>query len=136
MFAGHGFLLPDEAIRRVKQCEERLLEAAESAGLMLGMMSELLSVVGTLGPPGYHLHERILPRREAPMLFALADRLVLILEGRGLRFRLRKPLPLPFNGEVLALLPDGPGVTAWVQSADGERRVFLLDFLRREAREL
>jgi len=55
MFAGHGFLLPDEAIRRVKQCEERLLEAAESAGLMLGMMSELLSVVGTLGPPGYHL---------------------------------------------------------------------------------
>jgi hypothetical protein len=29
------------------------------------------------------------------MLFALADRLVLILEGRELRFRLRKPLP-PF----------------------------------------
>jgi len=70
------------------------------------------------------------------MLFALADRLVLILEGRELRFRLRKPLPLSFNGEILALLPDGPGVIAWVQSADGERRVFLLDFLRREAREL
>ena len=70
------------------------------------------------------------------MLFALADRLVLILEGRELRFRLRKPLPLPFNGEVLALLPDGPGAIAWVQSADGERRVFLLGFLRREAREM
>jgi hypothetical protein len=42
----------------------------------------------------------------------LADRLVLILEGRELRFRLRKPLP-PFAGEVLALLPDGPGVIAW-----------------------
>jgi hypothetical protein len=69
------------------------------------------------------------------MLFALADRLVLILEGRELRFRLRKPLP-PFAGEVLALLPDGPGAIAWVQSADGERRVFLLDFLRRTAREL
>jgi hypothetical protein len=31
------------------------------------------------------------------MLFALADRLVLILEGRELRFRLRKPLPLPLT---------------------------------------
>ena len=69
------------------------------------------------------------------MLFALADRLILMLEGREMGFRLRKPLP-PFAGEVLALLPDGPGVIAWVQSADGERRVFLLDFLRREAREL
>jgi hypothetical protein len=71
----------------------------------------------------------------------LADRLVLILEDRELRFRLmrfrlRKLLPLPFNGEILALLPDGPGVTAWVRSADGERRVFLLDFPRREAREM
>ena len=70
------------------------------------------------------------------MVVILTDNLALILEGLELRFRLRKPLPLPFNGEVLALLPDGPGVTAWVQSADGERRVFLLDFLRREAREL
>jgi hypothetical protein len=69
------------------------------------------------------------------MLFALADRLILMLEGRELRFRLRKPLP-PFAGEVLALLPDGPGAIAWVQSADGERRVFLLDFLHRTAREL
>jgi hypothetical protein len=69
------------------------------------------------------------------MLFALADRLVLILEGRELSFRLRKPLP-PFAGEVLALLPDGPGVIAWVRSADGKRRVFLLDFPRREAREM
>jgi hypothetical protein len=69
------------------------------------------------------------------MLFALADRLVLILEGRELRFRLRKPLP-PFAGEVLALLPDGPGAIAWVRSADGERHVFLLDLLRREARGL
>jgi hypothetical protein len=86
-------------------------------------------------PPGYQLHERIPPRQEAPMLFALADRLVLILEGRELRFRLRKPLP-PFAGEVLALLPDGPGVIAWARSADGERRVFLLDFPRREAREM
>jgi hypothetical protein len=69
------------------------------------------------------------------MLFALADRLVLILEGRELRFRLRKLLP-PFAGEVLALLPDGPGVIAWGRSADGERRVFLLNFLRRETREM
>ncbi|MDT7948059.1 MAG: hypothetical protein RQ897_06910 [Thermoflexus sp.] len=69
------------------------------------------------------------------MLFALADRLVLILEGRELRFRLRKPLP-PFAGEVLALLPDGPGVIAWIRSADGERRIFLLDLLRRTAREM
>jgi hypothetical protein len=69
------------------------------------------------------------------MLFALADRLILMLEGRELSFRLRKPLP-PFAGEVLALLPDGPGVIAWVRSADGKRRVFLLDFLRREAREM
>jgi hypothetical protein len=29
------------------------------------------------------------------MLFALADRLVLILEGRELRFRLRKPASPP-----------------------------------------
>jgi hypothetical protein len=71
-----------------------------------------------------------------PWWSILADRLVLILEGRELRFRLRKLLPLPFNGEILALLPDGPGVIAWVRSADGERRVFLLDFLRREAREM
>lgn len=75
------------------------------------------------------------------MVAILADRLVLILEDRELRFRLmrfrlRKLLPLPFNGEILALLPDGPGVTAWVRSADGERRVFLLDFPRREAREM
>jgi hypothetical protein len=70
------------------------------------------------------------------MLFALADCLVLILEGWELRFRLRKPLPLPFAGEILALLPDGPGVIAWVRSVDGERRVFLLDFLRREAQEM
>jgi hypothetical protein len=69
------------------------------------------------------------------MLFALADRLILMLEGRELRFRLRKPLP-PFAGEILALLPDGPGAIAWVRSADGERRVFLLDFPRREAREM
>jgi hypothetical protein len=66
----------------------------------------------------------------------LADHLALILEGRELRFRLRKPFPLPFNGEILALLPDGPGVIAWVRSADGERHVFLLDLLRRTAREL
>ena len=70
------------------------------------------------------------------MVVILTDHLALILEGRELRFRLRKPLPLPFNGEILALLPDGPGAIAWVRSADGERRVFLLDFLRREAREL
>ena len=68
------------------------------------------------------------------MVAILADCLVLILEGRELRFRLRKPLP-PFAGEVLALLPDGPGVVAWVRSADGERRVFFLDFLRWEAQE-
>jgi len=86
-------------------------------------------------PPGYHLHEPIFPGREIVVVAILADRLVLILEGRELRFRLRKPLP-PFAGEVLALLPDGPGVIAWVQSADGERRVFLLDLLRRAAREL
>jgi len=66
----------------------------------------------------------------------LTDHLALILEGRELRFRLRKPLSLPFNGEILALLPDGPGAIAWVQSADGKRRVFLLDFPRRTAREL
>jgi hypothetical protein len=87
-------------------------------------------------PPGYHLYERILSRQEASMLFALANRLVLILEGRELRFRLRKPLPLPFNGEILALLPDGPGVIIWARSADGKRRVFLLDFPRQEASEL
>ena len=69
------------------------------------------------------------------MLFALADRLALILEDRELRFRLRRPLP-PFAGEILAMLPDGPGVIAWVRSADGERRVFLLDFPRRQARGL
>ncbi len=41
-----------------------------------------------------------------------------------------------YNGEILALLPDGPGVIAWGRSADGERRVFLLDFLSREAWEM
>ena len=86
-------------------------------------------------PPGYHLHERILPRREASVVFVLANRLVLRLDGRELRFRLRRPLP-PFAGEILAMLPDGPGVIAWVRSADGERRVFLLDFPRRQARGL
>ncbi|MDT7947289.1 MAG: hypothetical protein RQ897_02950 [Thermoflexus sp.] len=68
------------------------------------------------------------------MLFVLADRLVLVLGGRELRFRLRKSLP-PFAGEVLALFPDGPGVIAWARSADGERLAFLLDFPRREAGE-
>jgi hypothetical protein len=98
-------------------------------------MSESLPVVGTPGPPGYHLHEPIFPGREIVVVAILADHLVLILEGRELRFRLRKPLP-PFAGEVLALLPDGPGVIAWVRSADGERRVFLLDFPHQEAREM
>ncbi|WP_448601227.1 hypothetical protein [Thermoflexus hugenholtzii] len=69
------------------------------------------------------------------MVFVLADRLVLRLKGREFRFRLRRPLP-PFSGEVLALLPDGPGVVVWVRSPDGERRVLLLDFPRREAREM
>jgi len=69
------------------------------------------------------------------MLFALLDRLVLILEDRELRFRLRRPLP-PFAGEILALLPDGPEVRVWVRSADGQQRAFLLDFPRREARAL
>jgi hypothetical protein len=87
-------------------------------------------------PPGYHLHEPIFPSWEIVVVAILADYLALILEDRELCFRLRKPFPLPFNGEILALLPDGPGVIAWVRSADGERRVFLLDFPRREAREM
>jgi len=53
--------------------------------------------------------------------------LVLIPEGRKLSFHPRKPLP--------ALLPDGPGVIAWPRFADEQRRVFLLDSPRREARE-
>jgi len=69
------------------------------------------------------------------MLFSLADSLVLHLKGRELRFRLRRPLP-PFAGEILAMLPDGPEVIIWARSADGERRAFLLDFRRREAREM
>jgi len=67
------------------------------------------------------------------MLFALADRLALILEDRELRFRLRRPL-LPFAGEILALLPDGPEVRVWFRSADGKCRMFLPDLPRREAR--
>jgi hypothetical protein len=86
-------------------------------------------------PPGYHLHEPIFPGWEIVVVVILTDHLALILEGRELRFRLRKPLP-PFAGEVLALLPDGPGMITWVRSADGERRVFLLDFPRRGAREM
>ena len=69
------------------------------------------------------------------MLFALLDRLVLILEDRELRFRLRRPLP-PLAGEILAMLPDGPGVILWARSADGQHLVFLLDFPRRQARGL
>ncbi len=69
------------------------------------------------------------------MVFVLANRLVLRLDGRELRFRLRRPLP-PFAGEILALLPDGPEVRVWVRSADGQHRVFLLDFPRRQARGL
>jgi len=69
------------------------------------------------------------------MVLILADHLALILEGRELRFRLRRPLP-PFAGEILALLPDGPEVRVWVRSADGQQRAFLLDFPRREARAL
>ena len=69
------------------------------------------------------------------MLFALADRLALILEDRELRFRLRRPLP-PFAGEVLALLPDGPGGVVWVRIDPGERVVLFLNVLRREAHPL
>jgi len=69
------------------------------------------------------------------VVFVLANRLVLRLDGRELRFRLRKPLP-PLAGEILAMLPDGPGVIIWARSADGQHRVFLLDFPRRQARGL
>ncbi len=54
-------------------------------------------------------------------------RLVLIPEGRRLSFHPRKPLP--------ALLPDSPSVVPRPRSADEQRRAFLLDFPRREARE-
>jgi|GEM_PF-4567432 hypothetical protein len=40
-----------------------------------------------------------------------------------------------FRPVVEAVLGE-PVVVAWVQSADGKRRVFLLDFPRRTAREL
>ncbi|WP_448592236.1 hypothetical protein [Thermoflexus hugenholtzii] len=69
------------------------------------------------------------------MVFVLADRLVLRLKGREFRFRLRRPLP-PSRGEILALLPDGPGAVVWVRIDPGERVVLFLDFPRREARAL
>jgi hypothetical protein len=52
------FLLPEEAIRRVEQREERLLEAAESAGLTLGFIlaTPVLSILTMAArPPAPHI---------------------------------------------------------------------------------
>ncbi|WP_322794735.1 hypothetical protein [Thermoflexus sp.] len=69
------------------------------------------------------------------MLFALLDRLALILAEREIRLALRPPLP-PFIGELLLLLPDGPFVFALARADDGQLLALRLDFRHREAEVL
>lgn len=69
------------------------------------------------------------------MLFALLDRLALILAEREIRLALRHPLP-PFTGELLLLLPDGPFVFALARADDGQLLALRLDFRRRIAEAL
>jgi len=69
------------------------------------------------------------------VLFALADRLALIIGDRTLRFTVRPPLP-PFAGELLFLLPDGPFVFAVALADDGRPMAVRLDLRRREAEAL